>query len=75
MYANSAERVAGQSFAPIAGGVDPAWVWFQQFRRLDALDPEEANSYELLTKVYAFPEGASALARGDGHGRECPRMV
>ena len=66
--ANSAERVAGRSFAPINGGVDPAYVWFQLFRKLDSLDPHEANSYELLTKVYAYPQGASALGVMDMSG-------
>lgn len=58
--ANSAERVAGRHFAPITGN-DPAYLWFQEFRKLDALDPQEANSYELITKVHAYPRGASAL--------------
>ncbi|MCK6456385.1 MAG: bifunctional serine/threonine-protein kinase/formylglycine-generating enzyme family protein [Phycisphaerae bacterium] len=57
--ANSAERAAGRAFAPFKSpGPDPAYLWFQEFRRLD---PHEANSFELLTKVYEYPEGASAL--------------
>ena len=65
--ANSAERVAGRPFAPIASQ-DPAYVWFQEFRKLDALDPQEANSYELITKVHAHPRGASALGVMDMAG-------
>ncbi len=57
--ANSAERVSGRTFPPVFP--DLAHTWFQEFRKLDALDPQEANSYELMTRVYAYPQGASAL--------------
>jgi serine/threonine-protein kinase len=64
--ANSAERVSGRTFPPLPP--DLAYVWFQEFRKLDALDPQEANSYELLTKVFAYPAGASALGVMDMAG-------
>lgn len=64
--ANSAERVSGRSFPPVFP--DLAYTWFQEFRRLDALDSQEANSYELLTRVYDYPAGASALGVMDMSG-------
>jgi formylglycine-generating enzyme required for sulfatase activity len=57
--ANSVERVAGQSFAPIEGAQDSALVWLRD--EFGPLDPSEMGCFELLTRVYAFPAGASAL--------------
>jgi formylglycine-generating enzyme required for sulfatase activity len=64
--ANSAERVSGRSFPPVFP--DLAYEWYQKFRELDGLDPQEANSYELLTKVFSYPLGASALGVMDMAG-------
>jgi formylglycine-generating enzyme required for sulfatase activity len=64
--ANSAERVSGRTFPPVFP--DAAYVWFQEFRKLDAVDAREANSYELLTRVFEFPSGASALGACDMSG-------
>lgn len=63
--ANSAEHVAGRSFAPIAGGRDEAYEWFQLFRKLDQ---REANKFELITKVFAFPGNVSPLGVVDMAG-------
>jgi serine/threonine-protein kinase len=60
--ANSAERIAGHRFEPLGRGADPAYLWYQEFRRLS---PEMHALYELVTPVDAYPEGMSELGLMD----------
>jgi len=69
LRANSSERVSGRSFAPFRPGHDEGTQWYNtEFLKLDRLDPTEANSYELLTRVWEFPDGASACGVMDMAG-------
>jgi iron(II)-dependent oxidoreductase len=73
--ANSIERLAGRAFPPL-GEQDPAKAWLD--RDFERLDPRQVGLFEVLTRVHAFPGGASALGVMDLAGNvhewceDCP---